>query len=256
MPEPATVGVVLPILIREPWQVHMTYYCVKMLREQPGADFKLIVVETEGEHLKYYHDSDHAFHGLIDKYIHFDEGGHFVRDVNAGVQACDTEFVVVTGNDVFVRPGWLDAMLEPFRLYDNCGVSTLASSDLPPPFSTKMDRIVEGVYGPHICFRRWGPEVGTSLAGTPGRSERLFDPAFKTVFVDTDFIMTLYEEGLRSYRNHRVVIDHLNKATYNEMYDPEEQERQMAEARELFAAKHERGSHLMMYNILTGGRVV
>lgn len=224
------VSVLLPVLHAEAWQVHMTEACLQIMRATTEVDYELVMVETRTKHFE--------GHPLVSKHKHYPSGIGYVPELNAGLDLCEGEYVVIPGNDIFMRPGWLEALLEPFKKFKDCGVSTLASSDL------KMqpgEYIGEGVWGPLMCFKRgWR-----------------FDPDFKRLFIDTDLIMRIYEAGLRSYRNFKVVVGHLNQGTHTSLFNAQESRKLMDEGLALFKRKHMAvGGHLRMFHYLTEGQII
>lgn len=155
------------------------------------------------------------------------------QDANRALALCKAPKVVYTGNDVFVRDGWLEALLECFQ-HPDCGAATLASRDLK---HHTRPTIAEGIYGPFMMF---------------DRSQSFDADTFPSAFGDSDLIMRLYAQGKRQYRNWRVVIEHLNAQTIN---GPEHQ-RDFEAALARFKTKHEKSSHLLMYRVLTEGIVI
>lgn len=257
------IDVLMPVMFTEPdWQVPMTKYAIECLTIDPGADFNLVVVETGSNYLA--QDPLALHHKHAHQYIHCPNKTAYTSDANEGLEACEAEFVIHTGNDVFVRPGWASALLEPFEKYKDCGVSCLASGDLPAPISTIGDHIIEGVYGPFMMFRRqWNPVIeyypATNCRDMMPYSDapKQFDPAFPDIFSDTDLILAHYGAGLRSYRNHKVRIEHLNRATYDTLHSEAEQLERFHKYKNQMATKHFKAcGHLRMFHHLIDGHVV
>ena len=226
-----SISVLMPVIATEPWQVAMTDCASKTMRCTTDVEFELVIVETLSDRLepprigwpRDYH------------YLHRPERTAQVLDLNAGLDMCGGEFIVYTGNDVWLRPGWLEALLECFDIL-GCGIACLGMSELghkPQPL------ITEGFSGPLMMFKR----------------EWRFDEAFPEVFIDADLCMRVYKKGYRSYRNLRVVAVHLLQQTSATLDDEATRKRWFDEGKATFNAKHG-GSPLMMYQILSGGRVV
>lgn len=222
-----SVSVVLPVLVKEAWQEHMTSACVAIMCSTTGVPFELVVVESESDH----------FGSLADIHVKIDPKQGPSKDVNKGFEAATGDFVVFTGNDVFTRPGWLEALLACFDIPD-CGVATLRASELQLP---PTDRIIEGVYCPLMMFRKgWR-----------------FDEAYPGAWGDTDLIMRIYEQGQRSYRNNLVTIDHIGQATDKAVLSAEESKARFMEGQRLFIERHaEIGGHLRMFHYLVQGVVI
>lgn len=235
------VSVMMPILCREDWQGIMTECAIRTLKRTTAMPFELVVVETARREKADDNIPDIVRDYFLPecKYIAVDKETSPARDCNIGLQNCTGEFVVYTGNDIFVRPGWLEALLKCFEIPD-CGAATLASSDLKLP---QRDLIQEGVYGPFMMFRRVDAKRGKPW---------LYDEVnFPCQFGDTDMIMRMYSDGLRMYRNHSVVIHHLNRQTLS----GEDNTQDFHKARARFIRKHE-GSPLLMYKFLTEGTII
>lgn len=183
----------MPVKINEPWQVPMTRCALETLR-LTAPDVKILVCETGTAVRNMCEDTDIRAH-----HVETHTGG-CNSDANVGFEMVETTWTVYTSNDIFVRPGWKEALIDCFMLED-CGVATLASGDLR---STHLGQnfgkkyIAEGVYGPFMMFR----------------SEWRFDAdRYPGAFGDTDLVARIYESGKRAYRNYSVVIEHLTHST-------------------------------------------
>jgi len=194
-----SVSIVLPVLISHPWQRHLTEAAIKILRDTTQVPFELIVVETESKELepesfKVAHDMDHM------KYLYSPNRTTLAKDINAGIDAATGDFIGWTGNDIITKPGWLEALLECFDRYRDCGIASLAAQEVGAMLNhAPSDFITEGWYGPLVLFRK-----GWRL-----------DEAYQSLASDNDLIMRLYQAGLRAYRNHKVVVLHLNTQTHD-----------------------------------------
>lgn len=219
-----SVSVVMPVLIERDWQIPMTKCAIDTLCCTTSIPFELIVVETEN---KFFEEREG-----IDKYIHIPMRGNCTKDVNVGINAATGEIIVYTGNDIFVRPDWLNALLKCFDIAD-CGVATLASSDLK---MGQQNMIREGIYGPFMAFN----------AGW-----RFDEDTFPYCFADTDLITRIYNTGKRMYRNWEVVIHHLNRQTLTNNAPTND----FQIARQKYIDKH-RDCKLHIYNILVEGWVI
>lgn len=188
MEEFSVVDVVMPILIEHSWQIPMTKCAIDTMRCTTDVPFRLIIVETL---------SDHFVNDCNTHLMRTAREGA-TKDINYGLELVTTNRVVYTGNDVFVRPGWLEAHLEVWDRFPDCGASTLASADLKGMPGKQADFIGEGIYGPHMMFES---------------KYRFDEKIFPANFADTDLITRIYRDGKRMYRNHKVVIEHLNQQT-------------------------------------------
>ena len=219
-------SVVMPVLIRHPWQVPMTRCAIDTMFATTALPFELVIVETEGRHFDLGCEVGRPY-----QYLHVPKRGNPNADAAAAIALCKADKIVYTGNDVFVRPDWLGALLEVFERHADAGAATLASADLR---MKPQDLIQEGAYGPFMMFKRgWS-----------------FDAEdFPSAFGDTDLLMRLYSAGLRSYRNWNVVIEHLNGQTINGPSHAQD----YASAAERFKVKHQGARHLMAFKLFTEG---
>lgn len=234
------VAVIMPLLIREAWQLSMTEHAVACLRLCTDLEFDLILPEVvsavgticdcaELEGFRYFH-------------IPIEKAGTATADINCGIDAAverGAEWIVYAQNDLFVRPGWLEALHEVFEEKPDAGIATLASADLAHTGAATyfgQDFISEGVYGPfHMMRSTWRYDAEN----------------FPGPFADTDLIMRCYEQDLRSYRNNRCVIQHLNRqSTMTPDFVAD-----YATAKQRFIDKHG-SSGLLMFKILNEGIIV
>ena len=226
------VSVFLPVFIKDAMQIEMTKFAIAAMRHSTKLPFELVIVET-GTH------ESRLFEDYCDVHISFPKPAGYVKELNAGLDACTGTKIAVTGNDVFMAYGWLEALLECFNISD-CGIATLSSSDLKDKLSRPTPRILEGVWGPLMMFG----------------SQWRFDPDYDRVFIDTDLIMRVYAAGLRSYRNWSVMVHHLGQVTHQSLLDANKQNDAFQSGYALFKKKHAKNDHLLMHRCLTEGIVV
>lgn len=225
-----TVSVLLPVIILNKWQLHLTEACVKTLIDCTDYPFELVIIETINNQL--YH-LRHLERCRV-KYINRKKRTNLVNDLNAGMQVATGNVLVHTANDIFVRENWLEALIEPFEKYNDCGVSTLASVELN---HVEASRIVEAVGG------------GALMAF---RNIWKFDPQFVGPFSDSDIIMQAYNNGYRMYRNHKTRFNHFQEMTYQTLYNKQERKDLFEKSKGLFIKKHG-GSPLMAFRALMEG---
>lgn len=223
------ISVVLPVLIGHDWQIPMTLCCIDTLFCTTDVPFELIIVDSSiGKHANLqWHKADHV--------IRRPAAGNSTADINAGLEVATAPYTLYMGNDIFVRDEWAEALLECFAI-DDCGIATLASADLMnTPLANFFGKalILEGLYGPFMMF-----ETGA----------RFDDDFFPAAFADSDLMMRMYNAGKRSYRNCRVIIQHLNRQTIN----GPSHEAAFETAKQRFTAKHG-GSPLLVYRLISEG---
>lgn len=222
------ISVILPVIIKESWQKEMTDCCIKTMLCATTIPFELIIVETLTDYYK---------NGEGYKYLNFEERLGYNTEFNRGIDISTGDYIVHMGNDIFVRPGWLEAMLKCFEIPD-CGASTLASSDLK---HTPVNRIMEGLY---FCIMMLKKE-----------DFKFCDEEFSGVFGDTDLIMRLYESGKRMYRNWNVLIQHLGSQSGGGIENSNEREKIFNESKQKFLDKH-CNSNLLIFRALSEGWIL
>lgn len=186
------VSVILPVVINHEWQRLMTQFAIDVMCTNTTHAFDLIVVETGSKHL--WAKSRDTLH------LDFQKPASYTNDFNKGIDKAKelgADIIIQTANDIFVMPGWLEAILECFKI-KNCGAATLSSIEANHP---KTNVIRESWCFPvlmawHKSFR--------------------FDENFRNNCSDTDLIMQIYDAGYKMYRNFNVQFFHLIKATFRE----------------------------------------
>lgn len=227
-----SISVVMPVLTPNEFLRAMTEFAIKTLRinaENP-KNFQLVVVEAGGEHFADRPDL------WIDKYIAFNPPIGGVKELNAGIDVADGDFVVFTGNDIFVPPAWDTLLLEPFDKYPDCGISSLAAKEsgvatIGPPEKI-LGLIVEGMYSP---FCMW-------------RNKWRMDEAYHKIYQDSDLVMRMYQKGLRAYRNCGGHVFHLGRVT-SDTVAPVQHARDLAIDEETFYQRW-KDSPLMMFGLI------
>ena len=213
----------------EPWTNHLTDFAIKMMRECTQVPFELVIVEVSSE----------LFKERADVHLTRSERFKVWPDFNAGIDASSGDFIVHIGNDVIVQPGWLEALIEPFAKYKDCGVSSLAAVEgggvaIGP--RTPMKLIVESIYAPIMMFRR----------------EWKFDEAYPGMYGDADLVLRMYDAGLRAYRNCAVVVYHFHGATTKTSLNPEKDAHEKAIGLKLMHERLLNSPYLMVRMILNG----
>jgi hypothetical protein len=180
-----SVDVVIPAYHRTPELVGMSVKCIEAAKQTTNIPYRTIIVETGTDHLREFAD------------LHLFEARRTspTKSMNRAFALCDADLTVLLTNDVFVKDGWLEALMKPFDMFDDCGLSTVASTQFG---HQREDKIVEGNWFSLAMWRTNG---------------RVFDERFDGVWDDTDLIMSNYAKGLKFYRNFNCVVDHLVGAT-------------------------------------------
>lgn len=248
VPVKKRISVVLPVLAPTPFLRAMTEFCIRALRAHADAPFDLIVVEA-GE--PYFQEG--ALSGQaplqpgIDKHLSFNPKIGGVREINAGIRAADTEFVVTAGNDVIVPPHWDTELLRCFSERPNdCGIAALSACEpgvnVGPGHNLPL--IVEGMYSPFNMFRKIDKRIGPAWAWE-------YDESYLRVYQDSDLIMRMYENGLRAFRSCRAHVHHLLRMT-NDSVGTAAHNVQLAKDEELFYRRWGK-SPLAMFAMIRAG---
>lgn len=221
-----SISVVVPTLIQDDRQLSMSMQCLENAKNRTELDYECIIVETETNYLL----------GYADYYLFEKRRTNATKSINRGFKLCNKDYIVLLTNDVMVGENWLECLMEPFNKYEDCAISTLATTQLG---HTEEDRIDEGVWFSVACFRT--------------REDRdYFDEEYINSWDDTDFIMRNYLEGNKMYRNWNCLVDHSPGQT---QYYKEDHMVNFYRNKEIFISKYKDCGH-PMYNRLIGGEVI
>src|SRR3990167_1492428 len=222
------VSVVVPCLTEHEWQAHLTRAIVKIARATTEVPYELIISEAVGDYFK----------NDCEKYFYNPQKGSANADMNEGMALASGDVIVLLTNDVFVKPGWLEALLECFDKTSDCGLASLGTSDHR---EQSADVITEGLWCPLMALRN--------------RPDFRFDAEmFPSYWGDSDLVMRIYQAGFRAYRNRRVVCDHLGRAT-NTASHPRGTVEEIEAAKQRFIVRHNT-SHQLMFRVLMDGLII
>ena len=223
-----SVSVVVPCLTEHEWQYHLTQAIMKIARATTEIPYELIVCEAVGD---YFKDD-------CEKYFYNPQKGSANADMNEGMNLASGDIVVLLTNDVFVKPNWLEALLECFERIPDCGLASLGTSDHR---EQPVNVITEGLLCPLMALRN--------------RPDFRFDAEnFPSYWGDSDLVMRVYNVGCRAYRNRRVVCDHLGRATNTKDHIRGSAE-EIEAAKQKFLVRHGM-SHQLIFRILVDGFIV
>ena len=216
-----TVGVVIPVLIRNDKQLRMTLECIRLARTKTQIPFQLIIVESGSQYL-----SDQADIYIHEKEVTTPEIGH-----NIGFRvASRNDFVVLLTNDVYMTDNWLEVLLDTFSRKPDAGLATLGTV---LKGHVQEDKIEEGNWFDVAMIKS---EVFEKVG--------YYDERFIGSFPDTDLLVRAYKEGWKMYRNFNCIVNgepphqtvHMNPK-FQENYE---------RGRNIFREKHE-GCGLAIY---------
>ncbi len=141
--------------------------------------------------------------------IRLPENQGYGSAVNAGLDAANGDFIVISNNDIiFIQPDWLDHLLKPLK--EGAGISTIRTTE-PDGWFTE-DRYEENA------------KFGSLWAMTRAAYEALgsLDERFgKGYGEDLDYWHRARDAGIRIVKNHNGLAEHLGKATFK-VIDPKD----------------------------------
>lgn len=222
-----SVSVVVPCLTEHEWQVHLTRAIISIARSTTEIKFELVITEAVGNY----------FVAECDFWCVNKSKGYANADMNSGMDKATGEIIVILTNDVFVKPGWLEALLQCFDISD-CGMASLGTSDHR---EESTDMITEGLWCPLMA-----------LLNRP--DFRFDDQMFPSYWGDSDLVMKVYNAGFRAYRNRRIICDHLGRATNTKDHVRGRAE-EIEAAKQKFITRHGT-SNLLIYRVLMDGLIV
>ena len=154
------VSVVVPTLIRSEHQLKTTIECLEAAKSKTKLPFETVIVETETNYFGEWAD------------IHIVEKtkSSSTKSINRGFRCASGEMVVLLTNDVIVDEGWLEHLLDCFKISD-CGLATLATNQFR---HEKRNQISEGIW--------------FSLAAIP-KEQAWFDESYDGPWDDSDLII-------------------------------------------------------------------
>ena len=222
-----TVSVFMPVLIRNDAGFAMTKACVELMRGMTDIDFELVIVETISKRCM----------NLADKYVWQEEQPGIGRTHNVGFNECSFDLRALMSNDVFVTTGWLEALIAPFKKFDDCGASTIAACELGHK-RTPGPEFSEGIYFPCSMWRK---------------QFAYYDEDFVDTWSDADMCMSMYIEGYRMIRNFNAMAHHFWAGTIK---PGAEYDKNWQENFERFKEKHVDHKDTYIYKVFTEGIVV
>lgn len=218
------ISVVVPVLIRTDEQITMTARCLESA-QKTQQDFELVIVETES---RYFQDS-------ADIHIYEKKKTNATKSINRGFKVASGDYVVLLTNDVVLDDRWLECLLDCFNSKHDCGLATLATTQLG---HAQKDEISEGVWFSVAMMQK---------------EYALFDESYVNSWDDTDLIMKMYLKGFKMYRNFNCVVDHLVGQT---QYADTLHRVNFEKNRRNFMNKYSDYKNNRMYKILTEGVIL
>lgn len=171
--------------------VEMAQDCLASILQFVDRNETQIIVVDNGSTARSQYWEDNA-----DVYVRLNKNMGISRGWNCGLKLATGEYLVVVGDDITARPGWLEAMYDGMQL-TNAGMCNPGVEHLPGGVG-----IQENYKWPSgACFmlsRNTINKVGYFAEETyfPGNWE------------DWDYWLRIYKAGLKIYRNYKVTVLH------------------------------------------------
>jgi hypothetical protein len=170
------ISVILPVKTNDQFHIELAEFAINTMRLRTRKKFELVVVEYGGRELKDICD------------LHIERlPSSYTEDMNEGQDQASGDTIVHTSIEVVVGDAWIEALLEPFDLFPDCGITTTSVKGIGDLLPAR--KIIEGMNGNLMMFRK------------PWK----LDTAFSRRHSDSDLVMRMYMSGLRAYRNYRSV---------------------------------------------------
>lgn len=216
-----SIGVVVPVLIRNGKQLAMTTRCLERARGCTNLPFQLIIVESGTQYLL-----DEADVYIHEKEVSTPEIGH-----NIGFRVSTrNNYTVLLTNDVYVSDNWLETLLNTFERKEDCGLSTLGTV---LKGHVQEDKIEEANWF-DVCM------IKSAVFEKVG----YYDERFHGSFPDPDLLVRAYKEGWKMYRNFNCIVS--GEPPHQTVHMNPEFQLNYERGRKLFREKHE-GCGLAVY---------
>lgn len=195
-----SVSIVLPCFWADESLLLMTEKCLESILVDEHLEVELIVVD-DGSPLK-------AELGDAIQ-ITLPENQGYAAAVNAGLDAANGEYLVISNNDIiFIQPDWLEQLLRPLK--EGAGISTIRTTE-PDGWQT------ENKYEENAKFGSLWAMTRATYEALGGLDERFG----KGYGEDLDYWHRARNAGIRIVKNHSGLAEHLGKATFK-VTDPKD----------------------------------
>ena len=186
-------SMIIPCYLLDRSFFEMTETCLTTARKYGDID-EIIIVDDGSPYREFVFEDA--------RIIRLQENRGYPVAVNVGLQAASGDILIVSNNDIVFTAHWLDELLEPLkRSYD---ISCIRASDSDG--WTTEDKITEGdKFGSIWAIKRYAYEKLGGLDEQFGRG----------TFEDTDYRRRALRAGFRVGKNHRGLVIHHARATFD-----------------------------------------
>lgn len=207
-------SVIMLIYHRTPELVQMARDCAASVRNS-SKDYEFIIVDN-GSTERYDWEKE------CDVYIRLDRNWGISHGWNTGLRVSRGKYKAVIGDDVIVRPGWLEAMQEAMDMPE-AGIANVHVEHLPPG-----QGVVENYkWFSHACFM-----LTQKTLNRVGYYDQ--DTYFPCNFEDHDYLTRLLKAGLKTYVNYGMTVRHKEGQTVH----AKDLSEHFMEMKRRFMAKH------------------
>lgn len=182
-------SIIMLIYHRSQELVDMARECLDSLH-YAGSDSQEIIVVDNGSSVRYDWQDE------CDTYVRLNKNYGISHGWNTGLRVARGEYLVIVGDDIGARTGWLEAMEEAIKM-PQAGMANPHVEHLP-----KGSGIVENYRWPSgACFM-----LSRNTLDKVGYFDQ--DTYWPAQFEDTDYWVRLIKAGLKIYTNYGVTVSH------------------------------------------------
>lgn len=194
-------------LVNTPELYRMTAEAIRSLHDsEPEIDFRVLLIESN-PHWRDFGPGYGDHTTVITPAPPF----NFNAYNNIGLEACESEWILFSNNDVLFEPGWASHMLAAHR--SNTDLQCLCPVDPDSPHQQHLLRHTESESIPgylvRSTFTGWAFLVKRSVFNITGP----FDERFHYYFADDDFTMVLRQHNLLNAAVPQARVRHLAHRT-------------------------------------------
>lgn len=189
----------------------MTRYCLKTLHvSEPDVEFRVNLVETSHE-LK---QKGFKYDDLVYRVTTYDEPFNYNRYLNLSLPECESNYIVISNNDVLFHPLWFSHMQWAMDVHE----LDSASARCPAwKNHVSMGRTISEGFTPAVHFCGWN-----LVFKRPTLMEMLpLDETFSFWFQDNDLALRLYRAGKKHALVGDALVTHLESQSHR-LFEPDE----------------------------------